>query len=449
MVAEFFDSIERPLQKLLTQLVDFYSGIQVSMRIVTDLYEQKHDITEKNFPTGSPWTRCSNKSIVNNVIMNSASYIIISLNQIINRSSEWCVLRIVRIEILAGLLEPLPGRGWLPLPSHLKRRHGLMNIVYKSNSSICFHSCLLAHLYSEEVANELAEERLKTKRLTKRAKKEQRKRDMIRGQNYEKYFQRNDFNFTNIDIKNNGVTLADLDTFENNNPQVSITVYNDKSKPIRSTEKEKRIHLDLLLLEKQLKNRSIFHYVLIKNKSRFFGKHDKHKHLYCGACCNAFRTKKAMESHVCGVSEKRERLPTKSQTYKFQNYEYTVLCPYVIYYTFKKIQFSLFHRSEVIEQVVVGYSIALHGPEGILIFDTYFGENPVRHFLNQALQIAENVVKHLKNTNNSQKPTQANLEAHRRATNCEFCQEPFTEHRRKQYHHHHQYSTYLHTICTR
>ena len=64
------------------------------------------------------------------------------------------------------------------------------------------------------------------------------------------------------------LTIVNIKTFENNNPEISINVFgldNDTIiGPYYFTQQEKSHHINLLLLEKDDK----FHYVWIKNISR-------------------------------------------------------------------------------------------------------------------------------------------------------------------------------------
>ncbi len=113
LVSDLFERIYTPLRKLLSQLVEFFHGIRVSLRLILDLQEVRHDIIQTDTHVGSPFSVISHRSFIDNVILDSVSYIILCLNLFVERGSEWRVVAFKRVEVHIGTYQPIQGRGYL------------------------------------------------------------------------------------------------------------------------------------------------------------------------------------------------------------------------------------------------------------------------------------------------------------------------------------------------
>ena len=344
VVSEVFEDVYTPLHKLLTQLVDFYSGIRLSLRLFCDLEETRFSIDQKDSPIGSPWSIISHPNFIDKTLVNSVSFIIHSLNLFVERGSEWVLKRISRLEVHIGIYNPLNGRLYVPIPSSLKYRRGLINIKLK-NSSICFHLSVMCFLFSKQLLEsnlsyqvlcksfKQATE-LKQKQKLKTRLVQMKNRVLTNGKNYLKYLNKSKIDFSSITVDSKkGVSLYDIDTFELNNQDFSVTVYKNVGKDIkliRPTEEVRKKHLNLLLLEGKVEN----HYVYISDFAGLMGKHGTHRHLFCPICQKPHRSQVAFNRHVCGSQFRQIINPPKNNFFKFTKLHLTLKSPFVLYYHF-------------------------------------------------------------------------------------------------------------------
>ena len=150
--------------------------------------------------------------------------------------SNWVFQEIRRLEIHFANWQPLGGSTFIPLPTKLKNKKGVINIKNEDNQ--CFKWCVVRALNPvDQNSNRL------TKELVKQSKS---------------------LNWNGLKFP---VDLKQIKIFENNNPSISINVFGfeDEVYPLKIA-KEKRINnVDLLWISDEKKQ----HYCVIKDLSKF------------------------------------------------------------------------------------------------------------------------------------------------------------------------------------
>jgi len=260
-----------------------------------------------------------------------------------------------------------------------------------------------------------------------------------------------------------GVGLSDLNLFEFNNPEISVTIFGNFDgdlQPIRGARVIRKYHIEMILLTATGENNEAYgHYILIKNKSRALGRQGLRSHIFCPFCHRPFLTPKVLEAHIpiCGLGENPMQVirhPAEKK-YSFKNHEMLLYNPYCLYF--------LFHHQKVQEKdpipdtrtrkglnfktVPVGYTIILASPEGYKYLNTYSGEDCVSHFLERAISIAESTLTDISQTNLPAEPTDDQRERFRTETNCDLCSQPFTEIDPKVLHHLHESGIVPEAFC--
>ena len=150
--------------------------------------------------------------------------------------SGWRLHSIIQLELHTVSFNPLRGETWIPLPTELANKKAIINV---KNEDKCFLWCVLTALNPKEHNSQIIDKKLKEKE--------------------------NTLNMEGIEYP---VSLKDIDKFEKQNPNISVTVfgYNGKSVyPLRNSNNIDREHkIRLMLIEQD----GVKHYCLVKNPSR-------------------------------------------------------------------------------------------------------------------------------------------------------------------------------------
>ena len=222
--------------------------------------------------------------------------------------SGWIFYKIIKLEIHTVSYRPLRGNTWIPLPKELADKKAIINMKNQDNK--CFMRNVLRALnptnnHSERIDKELME-----------------KEDTL--------------NMKGIEYP---VSLKDIDRFEKQNPEISITIlgFNEKDKvyPLHVSEYiYNRKHNIILLL---IKRDGVKHYCLVKNSSRLLSKqvsaHKEGTHI-CFRCLNPFWSHKSLEKHweYCRNHEAvKINMPEKGTILKFKHHERSERVPFIIY----------------------------------------------------------------------------------------------------------------------
>ena len=222
--------------------------------------------------------------------------------------SGWIFYKIINLELHTVTYRPLRGNTWIPLPKELADKKAIINMKNKDNK--CFMWNVLRALNPktnnpERIDRELIE-----------------KEDTL--------------NMKGIQYP---VSLKDIDRFEKQNPEISITVlgFNEKDKvyPLHVSEYiYNRTHNIILLL---IERDGVKHYCLVKNPSRLLSKqisaHREGTHI-CFRCLNPFWSHKSLEKHweYCKNHEAvKINMPEKGTILKFKHHERSERVPFIIY----------------------------------------------------------------------------------------------------------------------
>ena len=216
--------------------------------------------------------------------------------------------KIIKLELHTVSYRPLRGNTWIPLPKELADKKAIINMKNKDNK--CFMWCVQRAIYATNKHPERVDKELMEKE--------------------------NTLNMEEIEYP---VSLKDIDRFEKQNPDISITVlgFNEKDKvhPLSVSEYvyNREHNIILLLIERD----GVKHYCLVKNPSRLLSKqisaHKKGTHI-CFRCLNPFWSHKSLEKHweYCRNHEAvKINMPEKGTMLRFKHHERSEKVPFIIY----------------------------------------------------------------------------------------------------------------------
>ena len=214
-----------------------------------------------------------------------------------------------KLELHTVSYRPLRGNTWIPLPKELADKKAIINMKNKDNK--CLMWCVKRALNPTNNHPERIDKELMEKEDTLNMK----------GIKYP------------VNLK------EDIDRFEKQNPEISITVlgFNEKDKvhPLRVSKHIyiRKHNIILLLIERD----GVNHYCLVKNPSRLLSKqisaHRKGTHI-CFRCLNPFWTHKSLEKHweYCRNHEAvKINMPEKGTILRFKHHERSEKLPFIIY----------------------------------------------------------------------------------------------------------------------
>ena len=248
----------------------------------------------------------------NDIYITMTDTILKRIANLINGSSGggsgWVFYKIIKLKLHTVSYRPLRGNTWIPLPKELADKKAIINIKNKDNK--CFSYCVLRVIYPTNNHPERVDKELMEKE-----------------------------NTLNMEGIQHPVKFKDMDRFEKQNPDISITVlgFNEKDKvhPLRVSEHvyNRKHNIILLLIERD----GVKHYCLVKNPSRLLSKqisaHKEGTHI-CFRCLNPFWTHKSLEKHSesCRNHEAvRINMPEKGTMLRFKHHERSDRVPFIIY----------------------------------------------------------------------------------------------------------------------
>ena len=222
--------------------------------------------------------------------------------------SGWIFYKIINLELHTVSYRPLRGNTWIPLPKELADKKAIINIKNKDNK--CFMWSVLRALNLKKDNSERIDKELMEKEDT--------------------------LNMKGIEYP---VSLKDIDRFEKQNPEISITIlgFNEKDKvyPLHVSEYiyNRKHNIILLLIERD----GVKHYCLVKNSSRLLSKqvsaHKEGTHI-CFRCLNPFWSHESLKKHweYCKNHKAvKINMPDKGTILKFKHHERSERVPFIIY----------------------------------------------------------------------------------------------------------------------
>ena len=234
--------------------------------------------------------------------------------------SGWVFLEVENLTLHTDIWDPIKASSYIDLPKELKNKNAIINMKNEDNK--CFLWCVLRALNpSKDKHPSRIDKDLKSKE--------------------------NTLNMEGIEYP---VSLKDINRFEKQNPEISISVLgyskDERIYPLRISEftkkkkEDERKHNIVLLL---IKNRDNSHYCYVKNLSALLSSqvnNHKSKLYFCLNCLSGYDDPEKLEKHkeYCSEEESIKINMPKPDTYiKFKNYLYSERAPFAIYADFESI----------------------------------------------------------------------------------------------------------------
>ena len=227
--------------------------------------------------------------------------------------SGWVFVEVENLTLHTSKWNPINAGSYIDLPEALKNKKAIINM--KNQDEECFKWCVLRALYPKDRDAERMDKDLKSKQDTLNMK----------GIRYP-------------------VNFRDIDRFESQNPEISITIlgYNKDERvyPLKIS-KYTGCKNDIVLL--LIKDGENSHYCLVKNLSALLASQiNNHKGTrnICLNCFNGFNTPEALNKHkeYCYNNECVKMLMPPPGTYlRFKNFLHSEKAPFAIYADFESL----------------------------------------------------------------------------------------------------------------
>ena len=227
--------------------------------------------------------------------------------------SGWVFYKVEKMVLHTTRWDPINAGSYIVLPEALRNKHAIINM--KNEDEECFKWCVLRALYPKDKNAERIDKDLKSKQ------------DSI--------------NMKGIRYP---VNFRDIDRFESQNPEISITIlgYNKDERvyPLKISRYTGCKHDITLLL---IKDGEKSHYCLVKNLSALLQSQiNNHKgsRSICLNCFNGFNTPEALNKHkeYCYNNECVKIVMPPPGTYlRFKNFPHSEKAPFVIYADFESL----------------------------------------------------------------------------------------------------------------
>ena len=236
--------------------------------------------------------------------------------------SGWRFKEIIKLELHTTRWDPINAGSYINLPPFLKNKKAIINM--KNQDEECFKWCVLRALNPKDTNPDRIDEDLKSKQDTLNMK----------GIRYP-------------------VNFRDIDRFESQNPNISISVlgYNKDERvyPLKVSKYTGCEHDIVLLLIKELveekneEKKENSHYCLVKNMSALLASqinnHKGTRHI-CLNCFNSFKTVNKLNDHkeYCYNNECVKILMPPAGTFlRFKNFLHSEKAPFAIYADFESL----------------------------------------------------------------------------------------------------------------
>ena len=418
-------TVEDTINNRRTELRDIKWYINVKVKMVKHLDEGNEQTSFPHFRSNT-YTSLLNDNDVEHKINEAFQKAHASMEEFINKGSNWTLDEVLEMEISTVQYSPLGGSSYIPFPTALSKSKSIINIQNKDQK--CFLWSVLAALHSITVDHP---ERVNV---------------------YEQF--QNDLNMSGIEYP---VSLSQIKKIEKQN-QISINVYGYEKGavfPLYITKLDGVVVQEIDLL--YLKEENQTHYCWIKSLSRLLHsttahKRSRKKHYYCRRCLHGFRREDLLHEHVpfCKLFDfQRVQYPVegKNDILAFKEFHKQIRIPMVVYADFETInkkidtcapdpqKSSTIHETRF-EPCGYAYQVVCSNDKYTKAPVVYRGENAAQHFLEAMMKeevyIRERLadIEPLKMTNISEMEFQ-------NATHCSICTEPFNNGSIKVRDHHH------------
>ena len=227
--------------------------------------------------------------------------------------SGWVLESITDIKLHTANWDPLNAGSYIDLPAYLKNKKAIINMKNQDNE--CFKWCVLRALNPKDTNPDRIDNDLKSKQDT-----------------------------INMEGIRYPVSFRDIDRFESQNPNISISVFgynqNERVYPLKVSKYTGCEHDINLMLIKDGENS---HYCLIKNMSALLASQiNNHKGTrnICLNCLNSFKSIQSLDKHkeYCYNNECLKTIMPEPGTYlKFKNFANSEKVPFVVYADFEAL----------------------------------------------------------------------------------------------------------------
>ncbi|XP_031784018.1 uncharacterized protein LOC116417066 [Nasonia vitripennis] len=329
------------------------------------------------------------------------------------RDSGWTLRAILNLCVHINKYNALRGSSYVELPYTIKRKKACVNV--KNFDDACFKWAILSALHPA-------------------------KKHSDRVSSYKAY--ENDPIFRDLQYP---VLPKHIPKFEKQSG-ISVNVYTLKKNggafkvvPTHLTSCKKETHINLLLAQNYYAdekeevddNLIVYHYAWIKDLSRLVSRQLSRQHVklhICNQCLHYFRTKSQLQAHErdCSLLNKcRVNLPnTKNSILQFKNFNNKERVPLAVYADFECIlkDIKVGNAYQQHEAFSIGYYMKCSYDDSLSYYRSYRGPNPAKWFVDELLQLAENIETVFWCPIPIETLTWEQEQSFQRATSCQICE---------------------------
>ncbi len=280
--------------------------ISVKVRFVKPKPDGEDLVTEPHFR--SLCMKTVDQHELHNQLEEAKQKITQSLVLFQKEGSGWVLDEILHLDLSMAQYTPLKGSSYIPRPSKLKTKKGIINI--KNNDNKCFMWSILAGIHPVC-------------------------RDAEKLHHYQQF--QDELDFSGIEFP---VTIDKIGKFEQqNNISINVFGFEDVLFPLYITKEHFNIHVNLLLYSQGTTR----HYCLIKDLNKFLYSQNRKKArmYYCRYCLHGFIREDLLQKHEPHCSQhgpQRIELPDEENaSLYFKDYHKQLKVPFAIYADFESL----------------------------------------------------------------------------------------------------------------
>lgn len=238
--------------------------------------------------------------------------IMLALTEFMRNGSGWVIEHILALSLYTAAFKPLSASSYIKTPKWISDTKSVIN-VQNTHDNKCFMWSVLAHLCESNCNKEKV-------------------------CSYRKHITK--LNMADITYP---VSLKNIDSFEKNNPSISVNVFTPTDEkeilPLRISKHVylRKEHVNLLLISESGQS----HYCLIKDFSRLLNYRTKHngRQYFCYNCLHSFTEEQKLLIHtdLCHQVQATKLPDEENNVHKFKDTHALMKVPFVIYADFESI----------------------------------------------------------------------------------------------------------------
>jgi hypothetical protein len=193
--------------------------------------------------------------------------------------------------------------------------------------------------------------------------------------------------------------LDDIEVFESNNESTGVNVFEVIDNRLTTIYKSSNLYASDRIVLMMIREDDKLHYCYVKNIDQMLTGNEmnqgKKGHKWCEACQNLIRNDN-FENHKCQKFDGTE-ITFNKQTIQFENYNKTIMAPFVCYYDFESFLIDTKDTRKVERHQVNSYcyQIVCSFDQSLNVFRYYCGPDAVSHFLETLLKDKDRINKKL------------------------------------------------------